>query len=372
MFQFGHANAVTWQEAADACLVQFGKLNPDNNLGFLYATDILSENFAEILEYFKQKTGITHWVGTVGIGVCGTGQEYFNVLAIAAMVGNFPDGAFHVLTTLSEQSEQFSRTSQSWCDSKQALFAIVHGNPNRERITDAILQLSERLGEGFLVGGLTSSRYTFPQIADDIVMDVDLSGVLFSSRIPVTTRLTQGCITISPRHQITEAKDNIIMRINDRPALDVFFEDIGQEFANDLSRVPGRIFAALPILGSDTGDYLVRSLVGVDIEQRLLAIGEEVTVGMPLMFARRDRDSAYSDLVKMLHKLQQTLAGKMPKGGVYYSCLGRGESLFGTDSQELKTIQTILGDFPLVGFFASGEIYHQRLYGYTGTLTLFL
>jgi small ligand-binding sensory domain FIST len=90
------------------------------------------------------------------------------------------------------------------------------------------------------------------------------------------------------------------------------------------------------------------------------------------MFARRDRDSAYSDLVKMLRKLQQTLAGKMPKGGVYYSCLGRGESLFGTDSQELKTIQTILGDFPLVGFFASGEIYHQRLYGYTGTLTLFL
>ena len=31
-----------------------------------------------------------------------------------------------------------------------------------------------------------------------------------------------------------------------------------------------------------------------------------------------------------------------------------------------------LGDFPLVGFFANGEISNNRLYGYTGVLTLFL
>lgn len=35
-------------------------------------------------------------------------------------------------------------------------------------------------------------------------------------------------------------------------------------------------------------------------------------------------------------------------------------------------IQQQLGDFPLVGFFANGEIYNGRLYGYTGMLTLFL
>ena len=35
-------------------------------------------------------------------------------------------------------------------------------------------------------------------------------------------------------------------------------------------------------------------------------------------------------------------------------------------------IQDLLGDFPLVGFFANGEIYNGRIYGYTGVLTLFL
>lgn len=41
-------------------------------------------------------------------------------------------------------------------------------------------------------------------------------------------------------------------------------------------------------------------------------------------------------------------------------------------STELKMISQALGDFPLVGFFANGELYNGRLYGYTGVLTLFL
>jgi small ligand-binding sensory domain FIST len=35
-------------------------------------------------------------------------------------------------------------------------------------------------------------------------------------------------------------------------------------------------------------------------------------------------------------------------------------------------IQDTLGDFPLAGFFGNGEIAHDRLYGYTGVLALFL
>ena len=37
----------------------------------------------------------------------------------------------------------------------------------------------------------------------------------------------------------------------------------------------------------------------------------------------------------------------------------------------LQTIRRELGDVPLVGFFAGGEIAHHRLYGYTGVLTVF-
>jgi small ligand-binding sensory domain FIST len=38
---------------------------------------------------------------------------------------------------------------------------------------------------------------------------------------------------------------------------------------------------------------------------------------------------------------------------------------------EVGLLQAHLGEFPLVGFFANGEIADNRLYGYTGVLELF-
>lgn len=59
-------------------------------------------------------------------------------------------------------------------------------------------------------------------------------------------------------------------------------------------------------------------------------------------------------------------------GAVYVSCSGRGGPHFGGSSAELQIVRRALGDVPLVGFFAGGEIAHHHLYGYTGVLTLFL
>jgi small ligand-binding sensory domain FIST len=89
------------------------------------------------------------------------------------------------------------------------------------------------------------------------------------------------------------------------------------------------------------------------------------------MFCRRDAEAAGEDLRRMLESIQQGLFAK-PRGGVYYSCLGRGANLFGSNSEELRTIENALGDVPIAGFFCNGEISHNRLYGYTGVLTLFV
>ena len=58
-------------------------------------------------------------------------------------------------------------------------------------------------------------------------------------------------------------------------------------------------------------------------------------------------------------------------GAIYISCSGRGGPHFGGASAELKIVQHALGDVPLVGFFAAGEIARHHLYGYTGVLTVF-
>jgi small ligand-binding sensory domain FIST len=123
--------------------------------------------------------------------------------------------------------------------------------------------------------------------------------------------------------------------------------------------------------GGDGGDYVVRNLVGIDPVHKLVAIGDAPEEGARLMFCRRDAQAAGEDMVRMLDSIKSGLFGR-PRGGVYYSCIGRGANLFGDESGELEMIRDALGDFPLVGFFCNGEISHNRLYGYTGVLTLFL
>jgi small ligand-binding sensory domain FIST len=193
---------------------------------------------------------------------------------------------------------------------------------------------------------------------------------MFAGAIEVATGLTQGCSPIGPVHTITDCDDNIVMAIDHRPALEVFKEEIGDVLSRNLNRAAGYIFAALPVQASDTGDYLVRNLVGIDPNKGWIAIGDLVAKGDPILFARRDRPNAETDLDRMLSRLKQRI-GKPIRGGVYVSCLSRGVNLFGPDSAEARRIAARLGDFPLVGFFANGEISHGRLYTHTGVLTLF-
>jgi small ligand-binding sensory domain FIST len=58
-------------------------------------------------------------------------------------------------------------------------------------------------------------------------------------------------------------------------------------------------------------------------------------------------------------------------GAVYVSCTGRGGPHFGSASAEMQWVRHALGDVPLVGFFASGEVAYNHLYAYTGVLTVF-
>ena len=306
-------------------------------------------------------------VGTVGIGICVSGQEYLDEPAFAVMLGEFSPGAFKIFSGV-RSTDDVAR-KRFTCGERPANFAIVHADPRNNDVPELIAGLAGKLESGFVVGGLSSSRHQNPQIADK-VLDGGVSGVLFGEDVTIATRLTQGCSPIGPKHVITQAQRNIIIKLDDRPALDVLKEDVGERLARDLNRLGGVIFAGLPIKGTDTGDYLVRNLVGIDPARGIVAIGDLVENGRSIMFCRRDTKSATEDMTRMLDSMKKGLYTK-PRGGVYYSCLGRGANLFGPDSEELKMIKSAFGEFPLVGFFCNGEISHNRLYGYTGVLTLF-
>jgi small ligand-binding sensory domain FIST len=367
-FPSGHAASASWRAAAEAALGQCGSGVRGSSLGFVYVTDAFADDYGDIVEFLRRRTGIAHWVGSVGLGICASGREYLDEPAIALLCCSFPERSFRIFSGLKTPRD----VSQArWrADNAASSFGVVHADPATPSLTSLVRELAARVESGFIVGGLTSSRSRSVQYADGLT-DGGLSGVLFSDDVVVATRLTQGCAPLGPRHVVTDARHNIVISLDGRPALDVFREDIGRELAGNLGLVAGRVFAGIPIDGSDTGDYVVRNLVGLDTAHKLVAIGEVVRPGRSIMFCRRDRGSASDDLDRMLTSIKSGLF-RQPKGGLYFSCLGRGASLFGENSEELRIIRDTLGEVPLVGFFCNGEISHNRLYGYTGVLTLFL
>lgn len=368
-FRFGHAAAADWRQAADRCLEQVGSAPGSANLGFLYVTDLLVEDLEQILAHVRQSSGVEQWVGAVGIGICATGVEYYDQPAIAMMLGEFPEDEFRVFPAQVSDLAAIDVSLGDWLCDKTPYLGLVHGDPASGEIESLVKQLAGRTSSGFLVGGLASSRRTADSIANGIARG-GVSGVLFTDRIGLATGQTQGCTPISPHHTITECQRNILIGIDGRSAFEVLKESLDESQADNLGQLAGLIFVGLPIPGSDTGDYVVRKLVGVDPNHGLLAIGEMVEEEQQILFCRRDRETAREDLDRMLRSLKRRLAAP-PRGGIYVSCLGRGAALFGPDSAELGQIQATLGDFPLVGFYASGEVSQDRVYGYTGVLTLF-
>jgi len=367
-FAFAHAASPHWRMAASECLERLGPVAPDANLGFVYVTDHYAGRLSELHKLLKTSTGIEHWIGTVGIGICATGREYLDEGAMALMLGAFGPGRFRILSSIRTPSD-LARDPLT-VGGAAGNFALIHADPRNASLGPMVNELSKRLESGFVVGGLTSSRGTHGQVADGID-EGGLSGAVFTDQVVVSTRHTQGCAPLGDAHVITDAQRNVVIELDGRPALDVLREDAGLNGEQDLDRIRGTVFAALPVSGSSTPDYLVRSVVGLDAQRGLVAIAETVRRGEKLMFCRRDRRSAIEDMSRMLDSMKSGLYTR-PRGGVYFSCLGRGASLFGETSKELAMISEGLGDIPLVGFYCNGEITHNRLYGYTGVLTLFL
>jgi small ligand-binding sensory domain FIST len=312
MFRYGHAAAPSWRECVSACAARLGR--PGGGLGFVYFTDALVDSAQSILDALREQTGVEDWVGSVGLGVLATGAEYQEEPALVAMVAEV--SGFSV----------FSGRAPL----KGGHFAVVHADPAAPDVAGLVTDMAAKVASGFLVGGLSSSRQRTVQIAN-AVLSGGLSGAAFTPQVTVATRLTQGCVPYPGRFRVTECEDNIVAMLDGRPALDVLQETIGRD---------RQVLVGIPVPGSDTGDYTARNLMGVDPRRKLIAIGERVEPGAELLFCKRDEAAAREDLRRISNELKSAVP--QPRGALYFSCLARGEHMFGRRGAELDVIQRAL------------------------------
>jgi len=365
-----HAGGDDWRASLDRAFEDLGDAGRRARLGFCYVTDTFGDDGQTLLAELRARSGIENWVGTVGAGICADGTEYFDAPAVSLMPMDLPAESYRIFRAHAADLSDLDSSFEAWVENASCGFGVVHADPITPHVESMLSKLNALSDGIFFVGGLSSARRRHFQIADELV-EGGVSGVCFSADVAVTTRLTQGCSPIGPRHAITCAAGSIVSELDGRPALEVFAEEVAAIDGIRPNQLGGYIYVALPIKGSDTGDYLVRNLVGVDPDNSALAIGEILDDAEYLMFCKRDAGTAEEDLNGMLGRITDGL-NSPPKGAVYFSCIARGPNLFGPGSHELRLIQARIGALPLTGFFGNGEISSHRLYGYTGVLTLFL
>ncbi len=206
-----------------------------------------------------------------------------------------------------------------------------------------------------------------------------LTGLHLSGAYRRSIGITQGCQPLGPPSRITAGDGNVILEVDDRPALEVLRSRLPGPLAGSLERLGGHLFVGLPPdPGQESiapGEYLVRQLLGVDETRGALIVAFTVRQGEPLYFVLREGQAARDDLKEMLKRVAAPAAAGAWRFGLYFNCAARGTSLYGVPGIDTAYISSALGDLPIAGFFGNAEIAplrgDNRLFTYTGVLALF-
>ena len=420
LFPYGHATHPQWRMAAGLVLAQLraqmalpGYADAPT-LALLYITDHYAGQAQDILDFLgAELPEITDWAGTVGVGIASNNVEYFDEPALAVMLCGLPSDQYRVFSGVSP-------LPPPGASHFKAHTALVHADPGTPDVAELIDEMAQRTGSGYVFGGLASSRGNAVQFAlsgsgnvkgqgaASGVFRGGLSGVAFAQGAALMSRVTQGCQPITGEHEITACDANVVTGLDGRNALDVMLADLGVSLDKPRDalekmrttlvglRSPGAGLqdGRIQRPGQFGADVLVRHIIGLDPARSGIAIADAPSVGMKLAFCERNAAAARADLVRICAEIREELepeevtlevasalrgtqADSAPHparriaGAIYISCAGRGGPHFGAPSAELQIVRRALGDVPLVGFFAGGEIARHHLYGYTGVLTVF-
>ena len=143
-FATGYASGESWQDAANQCLDLLTKDPlPPGGLGLLYISDTIANEMAQVLELFRERTGLSNWMGSVGIGICATGREYFDEPAVAAMVADLAPSGYRLFDGVDENLDNFNAEHGDWINSTGSHVAIVHADPRNPDAAGLIEDLAE-------------------------------------------------------------------------------------------------------------------------------------------------------------------------------------------------------------------------------------
>ncbi len=389
-FITAHSSSPDWPQALDAIAGQVAAARARAgtvtrpNLGLVYLQPGLAPPGPRLLQDLRARLGVAHWVGAEVAHVFAGADQGIVDASVGVMLLQLAQRDFRVFSGL----QPLPAVSRGW---RGAHTALVHGDSGEDELDELLAELGARTASGDAWGGVLAPCGSL-QLADAALRG-GVSGLALSSRVSLLGGLSQGLQAVGPARTVTRCADNVVYALDGQPALGALLDDLGQARSE---REDEQWRALVPSLrevvvglswpqqtppGSPQSAVL-RGLIGIDPRAQGVALAAEPQPGMRLRFCRREQQESLRDLLRLCTEVREDIeqrrqvvaqaghrhATQPMRGAVFISCAGRSEA---AHRAERQLVRSQLGDVPLLGFRAAGEVSGGALHAYSSVLRVF-
>ena len=368
--------------AAEELLKSFDELAEQPHLAFLFVSPHHITNIAELHRPIVDRLGDGVLLGCSGESIVGRGQEVEGEPAASLWVAHLPDVKLQPLFL------NFERTPEGgvivgWPEELEGDWPenaalLMTADPFSFPADSLLERLNEDRPGVPVIGGMASASQTpggNVLFFNDKIETEGATAVLVSGNVRVRPLVSQGCRPIGHHLVVTQAEQNVIGQLGGQPAL-LQLKAIFDELSTTEQRLVqqglhvGRAVNAYQD-SFEQGDFLIRNVVGIDSEKGTITVGDFFRLGQTVQFNIRDDRTADAELRELLASARKG----SPAGALLFTCNGRGTRLFPEPHHDAQCVSETLGDIPLAGFFAMGELGpiagSNFMHGFTASLALF-
>ncbi|AFZ12218.1 protein of unknown function DUF1745 [Crinalium epipsammum PCC 9333] len=390
--QIKWSNALSTRASLEAAVAEVvdraqSSLGIGADLGLVFISSAYASEYPRLMPLLQEKLQLPALIGCGGGGIIGIdsqgeAQEVEGETALSLTLMHLPGVEVSTFHISADSLPDMDSPPDAWVElidvpQQQAPQFILLSDAFGSKINDLLEGLDFAYPGSVKVGGLASSGAA--GMGSGLFCNYKLYregtvGVALTGNIAIETIVAQGCRPIGRTYQVTKGDRNIILElveddsgdiaIGNKPSqtsLEALRDVIENLSEADRELAQHSLFIGLAQnafkqqLGH--GDFLIRNLLGVDPRVGAVAIGDRVRTGQRIQFHLRDAETSAEDLEFLLQRYQQDLAeNSTTAGALMFSCLGRGEGLYGQPNFDSRLFRRYLKDIPIGGFFCNGEI----------------
>ena len=378
----------TLKDALEQCAASIrDQLGETPQLAVAFVSPHYQQDYASVGPMLSDLLGAEHTFGCSGGGIIGAGLEVEQRPALSVTAAALPGVNIEAFHLDGDNLPDLDAGPDKWTEllgvseSQDPQFVLL-ADPFSFPVQNLIMGLDFAYPRAAKIGGLASGAQRPGDNA--LFLDGEMHGsgaigLALHGNIMVDTVVAQGCRPIGDAMRITSSQRNILGELDGKPPMAVL-----QDLFRTLSERDRQLMGHSLFLGvvmdefidaPVQGDFLIRNVVGMDQRTGALAIGEMLKEGQLVQFHLRDADTSAQDLTFVLERYATENRENEVPGALLFSCLGRGEYLYGRPNHDTDIFRDKLGHVPLGGFFCNGEIGPVGgttfLHGYTSSFGLF-